>query len=206
MPWPSALNTSGHLFPFGQGAAGHAACRWESEGWCSISRHAQRGQVVLEVAFAIPLMMMLLFAGVQLGRIFYTYHALQKALRGGAGLLSRSLITNYCDPTDLTFTDVRNFIVFGNLQGEGAPIVQGLTPDMIQIVAEREIVTGDTAGLVICPCGEDTDTCDASSSGRSPDFVVINLGSGYPLSVPFPYVNLGTISLRVSVRMPVTGG
>src|SRR5262249_16182938 len=138
--------------------------------------------------------------------VFYTYHALQKALRGGAGLLSRSLNVNYCDPNDVTFTDVRNFIVFGNLQGEGTPIIQGLTPDMIQILPERAVVTGDTTGLIQCPCGEDTDTCDSSAAGRAPDFIVINLGSGYPLSVPFPYVSLGAINLRVSVRMPVTGG
>src|SRR5262249_39583883 len=100
--------------------------------------------------------------------------------------------------------DIRNFIVYGNLQGQGTPVVQGLTPDMIQILPERN-ATG-TTGVVECLCTEDRDGCDLSSGGRAPDFVVVNLGSGFPVAVPFPFVNLGTINLRVSVRMPVTGG
>ena|SRR2546422_873110 len=171
----------------------------------------QRGQAVTELAIQIPLVLMLLFGGLQLGRIFYVYHTLQKALRGGAGLLARSVNVDYCNADDTALADARNFIVFGNLQGEGgdnARVVQGLTPDMIQILPEREDAT--TAAVDSCPCSADTEvanSCNVSSGGRAPDFVVVNLGSGFPLQVPvFPFVNLGTINLKVSVRMPVTGG
>jgi len=167
-------------------------------------RHnGQGGQVVAELAFQIPLLMAILFGAVQVGRVFYVYHTLQKALRGGAGLLARSVNVNYCSSTDVTLTDARNFIVFGNLQGEGTPVVPGLTPDMIQILPERAMAG---AGVTQCLCTEDTDGCDPSTGGRAPDFVVVNLGGGFPLALPFPYGNLGTVSLRVSVRMPVTGG
>lgn len=93
--------------------------------------------------------------------------------------------------------------MYGNLQGQGTPVVQGLTPDMIQIFPERRVP--DSVGLTLCLCTEDADSCDAAS-GRAPDFIVINLGDGFPLAVPFPFVNIGTMNLRVSVRMPVTGG
>jgi hypothetical protein len=160
----------------------------------------------VELAFQIPLIMVILFGAVEVARIFYVYHALQKAVRSGAALLARSTNVEYCNPTDLTMTDVRNFIVYGNLQGQGAPVVQGLTPDMIQIFPERD-ATADGAGVVACACTEDAEGCDLSQGGRAPDFIVINLGSdGFPLAVPFPYVNLGAVNLRVSVRMPVTGG
>ena len=165
----------------------------------------QRGQAVVELAFQIPLMLALLFGSVHIGRVFYVYHTLQKAMRGGAGLLARSANVAYCNNEDAMLAAARNFIVYGNLQGEGAPVVQGLTADMIQILPERG-VTG-TTGVTQCFCTEqDVESCDVASGGRVPDFVVVNLGSGFPLSVPFPYVNLGTITLRVSVRMPVTGG
>jgi hypothetical protein len=95
-------------------------------------------------------------------------------------------------------------MVFGNLQGEGTPVVPGFTPDMIQILPER-VVAGTTT-VTECPCTEDLDGCDVSSAGRAPDFVVVNLMGGFPLQVPFPYMSLGTITLHVSVRMPVTGG
>ena len=165
---------------------------------------SQRGQAVVEIAFQIPLMMALLFGGVGIGRVFYTYHSLQKALRGGAGLAAKSINVNYCDTSDLTLADVRNFVVYGNLQGVGNPVVPGLTTDMVQILPERGIP--DSTGLTECICTTDADSCDVASTGRVPDFVVLNFGpDGFPLPVPFPFVNLGTVNLRVSVRMPVTG-
>lgn len=164
----------------------------------------QRGQAVIELAFQIPLVLLLLFGTVQMARVFYVYHTLQKALRGGAGLLARSVNTNYCNSTDTMLTDARNFMVYGNLQGEGTPVVPGLTPDMIQILPERNV--SGTTGITECLCTQDADSCDVTSGGHVPDFIVVNLGSGFPLSVPFPFVNLGTINLKVAVRMPVTGG
>lgn len=163
----------------------------------------QRGQAVVELAFQIPLMLVILFGTVQIARVFYVYHTLQKSLRGGGGLLARSVNVDYCDAADATLADARNFIVFGNLQGEGTPVVQGLTPDMIQILPERAVA--GTTGVTECLCAEDPESCAVSSGGRAPDFVVVNLGGGFPIPVLFPFVNLGTINLKVSVRMPMTG-
>ena len=174
------------------------------EGRCCIKLKSQRGQAIAELAFQIPLMLALMFGGVEVARVFYVYHTLQKALRGGAGLLARSANVEYCNANDLTLTDARNFMVYGNLQGEGTPVVQGLTPDIIQIIPERNMA-GST-DVAVCLCTPDPQSCDAVSGGRAPDFVVVNLGSGFPLSMPFPFVNLGTVNLKVSVRMPVTGG
>jgi hypothetical protein len=164
---------------------------------------SQKGQAVVELAFQIPLMLALMFGAVEIGKIFYTYHGLQKALRGGAGILARSVNTNYCDISDTTISDAKNFMVYGNIQGEGSPILPGFTTDMIQVLPERGIA--GTTGVTACLCAEDVDSCDASTGGRSPDFVVVNLGDGYPLAIPFPYYDIGSVNLRVSVRMPVTG-
>ena len=164
----------------------------------------ERGQAATELAFALPLLMVIAFGAFQLARVFYLYHTLQKALRGGAGLVARASSVNYCDTGDLTLADARNFIVFGNLQGNGAPLVQGLTPEMIQILPER--AAPDSTAVSECLCAEEADSCDAAAGGRPPDFVVVNLAEGFPVEVPFPFMNLGTITLHPSVRMPVTGG
>jgi hypothetical protein len=177
------------------------------EGRCCINRKSQHGQAIAELAFQLPLLMVILFGAVEIARVFYVYHALQKAVRGGAALLARSSNVEYCNNTDLTMADVRNFIVYGNLQGTGTPVVQGLTTDLIQIFPER--ASTDGLDVAACTCGGeagDPDSCDVAAGGRAPDFVVVNLGSGFPLAVPFPFVSLGTFDLRVSVRMPVTGG
>ena len=163
-----------------------------------------RGQSAMEMAFLVPLLMLMLFGVFQVARVFYLYHTLQKAVRGGAGLLARTSGVNYCDLGDPNLLAVQNFVVFGNLQGVGSPIVTGLTPDLIQIFPER-IQSGSTT-VAACQCTSDPDSCDVSNGGRAPDFVTINLGpSGFPVLVPFPYVTLGSIPLKVSVRMAVTG-
>ena len=164
----------------------------------------KRGQAAVELAFLIPLMLLLLFGAFQLARVFYVYHSLHKALRGGAGLLARSSNVNYCNLADNALTDVRNVIVFGNLQGTGVPVVQGLTPELIQILPERAVA--DSTAVSECLCTEEPESCDMEAGGRPADFVVVNLGDGLPVEVQFPYMSLGTINLKVSVRMPVTGG
>src|SRR5437762_4539963 len=162
-----------------------------------IRKANQRGQAVVELAFQIPLMVALLFAGVQIARVFYVYHTLQKALRGGAGMLARSVNVDYCDSADAALADARNFIVFGNLQGEGTPIVQGLTTDMIQIFPERS--ASDPVSVTECFCtAEDAGSCDTSAGGHPPDYVVVKLVDGFPLAVPFSYVHLDAINLTVS--------
>ena len=174
------------------------------EGWCSIRYRSQRGQAALELAFQIPILIIILAGGIQLARVFYTYHTLEKALRGGAGLLARTTNVNFCDPGDPAITGAKNFIVYGNLQGDGTPILPNLA-DFLQVQAERQDSSSTTVNS--CPCGSaDADDCDISGGGRPPEFGVVNLGDGYPVQMPFAYLTLTTLNLKVSVRMPVTGG
>lgn len=185
--------------------AGPAPGRWGGRFSARSRRTAGRGcrgQAAAELAFMIPLLLMMLFGTFQLARVFYVYHTLQKAMRGGAGLLARSGNINYCDAADPAILDAKNFIVYGNLQGTGEAVVRGLTPDLIQIFPER--VAAGTSAVSECLCGEE-DSCDLSAGGRAPDYVTLSLGSGFPLELPFPGSAFSTINLRVSVRMPVTG-
>jgi Flp pilus assembly protein TadG len=168
-------------------------------------RRSQSGQAAVEFALLAPILMLLLFGVVQLARVYYTYHTLQKALRGGTGFIAHTSNVNYCDDQNQSFLNARNYIVFGNLQGSGTPVVKGLTPDMIQIIPER--ADSDTATVVQCSCSEDGAGCDINSAGRAPDYVVVNLGvTGFAVDVRFPFVTLGSIPLHPSVRMAVTGG
>ena len=180
------------------------------ERWCSIKLRSQGGQAALELAFQIPLLILILAGAIQLARVFHTYHTLEKAVRGGARLLAGASNVNYCDAADTSIMGAKNFIVYGNLQGEGTPIVQSATCDgsclqgLIQVLPEREDTTSSTVNA--CACGtQSPDDCDISAGGRPPDFVVVNLGQGYPVQFPFAFLSLTTPNLKVSVRMPVTG-
>lgn len=182
--------------------------QWEPQR----ARPAQRGQAAIEIIFVVPLLMLFMFGAFQLARVFYLYHTVQKALRGGIGVLARASSVNYCDAGDPTIAYATSLMVNGNLDagqlpGQGDTTVQGLTTDMINIIPERA-TSGSPAP---CTCGGDVDSCDITNGGRAPDFVVVNdLGGGilgYPVNVLFPYVNtgLGIVYLPVSVRMAVTG-
>src|SRR5438093_13684387 len=141
---PSACSTLERQCRFDpEHSAVPVACPSGSEGWCCISYRSQRGQAVLELAIQIPLLMVILGGGVQFARLFYTYHTLEKALRGGAALIARASNVNYCDSGDTAIVGARNFIVYGNLQGVGTQILPGLT-DLIQILPERQ-TAGSTA-------------------------------------------------------------
>jgi hypothetical protein len=161
-----------------------------------------RGQAAVETAILLPLMLMLLFAAFQLGRVFYIYHTLHKAVRGGMQYLLRQPVVKFCDISDPALLDTKNFIVYGNLQGTGTPVVTGLTPDMIQIFPERADPAAGT--LADCACSGEGN-CDPAAGGRRPDFVTVNFGPGFPLDLTFPLASFGTINLRVSVRQPYMG-
>lgn len=179
--------------------------------WCSIRYRSQRGQAVVELAFQIPLLILILAGAIQLARVFYTYHALETAVRGGARLLAASTNVNFCNSAaDTTISGATNVITYGNIQGAGTPVVQNTAcdgtclHDLIQIMGERLDASSGTVSP--CRCGtRNADDCDISMGGRRPDFVVVNLGTGYPLQFPFAFLSLATPNLKVSVRMPVTG-
>lgn len=162
----------------------------------------ESGQAAVETAIMLPLVMIIMFGAFQLGRVYYIYNTLEKSVRGGMQYLVRSEGVNFCDPADPAIIDAKNFIVFGNLQGTGTPVVTGLTTDMIQILPER----ADSAGVAVtdCPCTGDG-SCDLLSGGRAPDYITVNMGSGFPLVLSFPLMNFGTLNLRVSVRQPFLG-
>ena len=166
-------------------------------------RQSRSGQAAVETALVLPLAVILLFGAFQIGRVFFLYNTLQKSLRGGIQYVLRSQGVNFCDPNDPVLIDAKNFIVFGNLQGTGTPVVTGLAPDMIQFLPERSDISSAT--VADCACTGDG-SCDITNSGAPPDYVTVNLGSGFPVSVTFPLVNLGTFNLRVSIRQPFLVG
>jgi hypothetical protein len=168
-----------------------------------------RGQAAVETAFAIPLLLMMMFGAFQVARIYWTYHTLQKAVRGGAGLLARTSNVNYCDQSDPMLLKAKTFIMYGSFESTGSPILKDLRPDDVNLITiYPERVGSDLITVGDCSCDSSVaDSCDVANGGRAPDFITVSLGpSGFPLEVRFPYMQWTTINLNVSVRMPVTGG
>lgn len=95
--------------------------------WLNRFRRDDRGVQLVELAIAMPIMLMLFGAAAEFGRYFYEYTTVAKAARVGA----RYLATAELNTTEETAA--KNLVVYGNTAGTGTPILSGLSPTNIHI-------------------------------------------------------------------------
>ena len=96
-------------------------------------RRDDRGVQLVELAIAIPILIVL-FAGVaEFGRYFQTYTTLAKGSRVAARYLATARANGLDDP------GAKNLVVYGNLAGTGSPIVNGLTVDNVNITRRNGV-------------------------------------------------------------------
>jgi Flp pilus assembly protein TadG len=102
----------------------------------AISKRRSRGVATIEAAIAIPLLMLLMFATVEIGRAFVQYTTLATAVRqaaryaAGEALLGTTQ-TVFISP-DLN-AETRNLTVFGNAVGTGSPRLPGLAVTQVTV-------------------------------------------------------------------------
>jgi len=97
----------------------------------------QRGLAAVEVTLVLPLLLLLLLATAEIGRMLYQYNTLTQAQRDGVRLLATNLKygqqagLNDCSTFGGSLPDnlmarAANLVVFGNEGGAGAPLLDGL--------------------------------------------------------------------------------
>ncbi|HKO62663.1 MAG TPA: TadE family protein [Pyrinomonadaceae bacterium] len=101
----------------------------------------ERGIQLAELAIVLPILLILFGATAEFGRFFYEYSTLAKATRVGA----RYLITTPINETEKA--KARNLVVYGNPDGTGDPVVEGLTTDNIVITARNSAGDAIVAGV-----------------------------------------------------------
>ena len=94
----------------------------------------ERGLQLVELAIALPVMVLLFAAAAEFGRYFYEYTTLAKGTRVAA----RYLVTAKTNGDDDTCA--KNLLVYGNFAGTGSPIVTGL--DISQVEITRRNLSG----------------------------------------------------------------
>jgi Flp pilus assembly protein TadG len=103
-----------------------------------------RGLATIEFAICAPLLVLLVFATAEVGRLIYQYNTLTKAVRDGARFAVNEAAvgtTRVVNITPLVRTQTRNLVVTGNVSGSGAPLLPGLA-------AANVTVTNDANGFV----------------------------------------------------------
>ena len=86
----------------------------------------QKGQSLVEFAMVVPFLLLVVVGTIELGRAYYYYNTLSKAVREGARYVSGHLY----DTTNV-WPLAQNMVVYGNETGTGNPVLPGLTTAMV---------------------------------------------------------------------------
>ncbi len=102
------------------------------------TEHAQRGLATVEMAITLPVLLLLLLATAEFGRMISQYDTLHKAVRDGAryaASVSSFGSTGLVYITPAIQTAVDNLVVTGNVNGTGTPLLPGLTASDVTVSA-----------------------------------------------------------------------
>ncbi|MGI8742964.1 MAG: TadE/TadG family type IV pilus assembly protein [Bryobacteraceae bacterium] len=161
----------------------------------------QRGTAALETALMLPVLILLLMGTLEIGRIAYTYYAVHKVLYGLARVLGTQQGVNFCDDNDPTVAAAKAYVLNGSSDASTAPLIGNLTADQISVRLEQ--VDPTSGALSECACS--VPGCDTANGGVPPDFIVVSIPNGYPVTPHIPLIPMDPIPLRPVVRVPYGG-
>jgi Flp pilus assembly protein TadG len=147
------------------------------------STEQEKGQTLVEFAFVAVLFFTVLFAIVEFGRALWTWNTIVQATRAGA----RFAVVETPTSTD---TQVKNFVVYYNTAGTGAPVLPGLTTSNVTVNYYK---IDPTTGNYVAPPGGNkfmADLIQVSITGYTFNFVVPIFGSGITLPAFTTTLNL----------------
>jgi Flp pilus assembly protein TadG len=158
----------------------------------------RRGNMVLEAALFIPVLVLLTVGMVQLGKVTYLYYTLKKIVyAAGRGVATQQGV-NFCGDVTADATAQAAINTAVN-DPDGTPIISNLPP--IQIATECTDPANPGGALIPC----DTSNCDTLNLSQKPDFLVVTLQGGYPVQVRIPFLNPIPVTLNPSVTVPFGG-
>jgi Flp pilus assembly protein TadG len=164
----------------------------------------RRGGALLESALWVPIVFTLFMGTVEIGRFTYTYYTLQKTMHAIAREVSVQQNVNFCNPEDPIINQVKTTIVAGGTPNtEASPVVGGLTAAMVEVRIER--YSPATGNLAACECSATASGCDTSGGAQGPDYVVVTVPDGYPMTLRIPGILTDPIRMRPRVMVPFGG-
>lgn len=112
----------------------HAMSRSGIGGWRNGVRR-QRGIATIEFAICAPLLIFMLLATAEVGRLLFQYNALVKSVRDGGRFVASAAATAVGRPnlTNTIVAQTRNLVVTGNNAGAGEALLPGLTTGSVDV-------------------------------------------------------------------------
>jgi Flp pilus assembly protein TadG len=150
----------------------------------------QKGAAMVELAIVLPVLLIITFGIVELGRALYQHNALGKGADSAARYMSRAWGTvdidcNTLDPWSASVVVAKNLAAFGNEAGTGNSLVKGLSATDITIAVD-------------------------AATGFTPTVCVISVESAVTFQGVFgdrivPFLDLGPINLSTEREMRFIG-
>jgi Flp pilus assembly protein TadG len=96
-----------------------------------------RGAAAVEMALVMPILMALMFGGLEAGHYFWTEHKALEGVRAGARYAARLPMSTVCPSSGgipaQTITDIKNVTRTGKLDANAAPVVPGWTAAKVSV-------------------------------------------------------------------------
>ena len=161
-------------------------------------RTGRGGNMVLEMALWMPVLLLLIAGMIQIGKITYLYYSLQKVVYSAARSLASQQNVNFCDLTNDTVSQAV-FAAAVNDPTTGVPLINNLTPDLLQVTTACVDATGASV-----PC--DTSGCTTPlAAGQTPSYITVSVPAGYQVQPRIPYILLDPILLYPSATVAFSG-
>jgi Flp pilus assembly protein TadG len=153
-------------------------------------RRRARGNMAVEAAMLIPLLLLLIVGTVQLGKVTYEYYTLKKIVWAAARQLSVQQGVNFCDlANDATAQAAINLALNDST---GTPIIANLTT--LNVSAECSDAAGAMGPCTGCP-----------DANPQPGFLLVTIPDGYNVDVRIPFLNPIPITLNPYALAPFGG-
>jgi Flp pilus assembly protein TadG len=158
-------------------------------------RRRSRGNMAIEAALFIPVMVLLIVGMVQFGKITYQYYALKKIVYAAARQLSVAQGINFCDLA--SDVNAQAALTMALNDSTGAPLFPTLTADMLQISP-------------FCNTAIDSPPSACENAGcpvvaQRPDYIQVTIPNGFQVNPRIPAITLQPILLRPSIMVPFGG-
>jgi Flp pilus assembly protein TadG len=117
-------------------------------------RCGQRGTAIIEFTVALPLLLLLLGATAELGRMLSQYNTLNKAVRDGARYLAANAFsgtTGIVSITGAAQSATVNLVVTGNIAGSGSALLPNLTANNVTVTSLANGYVSVTASYTYVP-------------------------------------------------------
>lgn len=157
--------------------------------------HDTHGAAAAEMVLMLPMLMALLFGGLEGGYYFWSEHRVVKAVRDGARYAGRQSFDQYncttTSTTNATLTNIKNLTRTGTLDATGAPLIPGW-------------VDGNTT-VTVAPCNAATATGLFLTQANGAIRVTVSTDVAYRSMFSSLGFTTATLRLRASQQAVVMG-